>query len=148
MVQSRLMACRSFSKKPFATFSGFPVAPDLLQMRLLLRVQVLRDHDLDHDVLVAAAASPNMGDPLAGEPEGLTVLSPRGYRDLNRPVNGWHLDVVTERRLDHVDFQLVDHVLVTAGQVRMGLHPDDYVEVARRSTADSGLALARQPDLR
>src|SRR5215471_10022659 len=49
-------------------------AADLAQQRLLVGVQVLRNHDLHDDELVAAAAGAHVRHAPAGQPERLTVL--------------------------------------------------------------------------
>src|SRR6266700_5016142 len=120
---------------------------DLAEDRLLLGRQVLGDHDLHDDELVATAARADVGHAAAGQPEGLAVLRPRRDRDLDRAVQRRHLDAVAQGRLDHVDPQLVDHVLVLAAQVHVAADPDHDVQVALGTAPVAGLPLAGEPDL-
>src|SRR5205085_11410589 len=74
-------------------------------------------------------------------------LGSGGDGDLDRPIQGRHLDVVPERRLYEVHPQLVDRVVVAARQLGVRLHTQDHVQVPRLATTNSRLALAGQPDL-
>src|SRR2546430_6158628 len=59
-------------------------APDFAQQRLLLRIQILRDDDLDDDVLVAAPPASHVRHTPTLKPEGLPVLGAGRDRDLDR----------------------------------------------------------------
>src|SRR2546425_696038 len=99
-------------------------------------------------VPVPAPPGPWARHPLALQAERLPVLRASGNRNLCGPVKGRHLDGVADGRLDHVDPQLVDDVLVLASKLLVRPDPDHDVEVAGGSSAKAGLAFADDPDLR
>src|SRR5581483_1736356 len=121
--------------------------PDLPEQRLLVGVEVLRHDHLDHHVLVAPTAAADVGHALAGQAEGLAVLGAGRDFDLDRALERGHLDPVADGRLDDVHVQLEDHVLLAPLELRVGLDPEDDVEVARRAAAHARLALGGEPDL-
>src|SRR5579884_3948930 len=122
-------------------------APHLAQEVPLLRSEIPRDHHLDLHELGAPPPGAHIGHALPGQPEGLPVLRAGGDGDLHRPVQRGHLDPVAQSGLDHVDAEVVDHVLVLAPKLGMRLDLEDDVEVAGWAAAQAGLALAGQPDL-
>src|SRR5207247_4603248 len=85
--------------------------------------------------------------PPLSQPERMAVLRSGGDGDLYRPVERRHLDAVAESRLHEVHAQLVDRVVVAPRQLGVRPHAQAHVQVARLAATNSGLALARQPDL-
>src|ERR1700693_655778 len=96
-------------------------AANLAQDRLLLRREVLRNDDLDDDILIAAPAAPDVRHAAPGEAERLAILSTGRDGDLDQPFECRDLDPVAKGCLDHVDAQLVNRVLLVTRQVRMRL---------------------------
>src|SRR3989454_9648924 len=136
-------------EESFGHFFGLAGQPaNLSEQRLLLGVEILRNDQLDHDVLVAAATASHVQHALSPQPEGLPVLGPGRDGDLHRPLQCRDLDPVAERRLDHVDAKLVHDVLLVAGKLGMRLDPQHDVQITRRTAPYAGLALAAEPDLR
>src|SRR5215472_9050194 len=122
-------------------------AADLAEQRLLVGRQVLRHHDLDHDELVSTPAGADVGHATARQPERLPILRAGGHGDLDVAVERRDLDLVSQRRLHHVDPQLVHDVLVLAAQGGVVADPQHHVQVAGRAAAVAGLALPREADL-
>src|SRR5438034_7237517 len=123
-------------------------ASDLPEQGFLLGREVLRDDDLHHDVLVAAAPAAHVWHAPPRHPERLPVLGARRDGDLHRTFERRYLDAISERRLHDVDPELVDDVLVAPGQVGVRLDPQHDVEVARRAAPEAALPLPAQTDLR
>src|SRR3990170_4842869 len=138
----------SISGPPGRISAGRPRAQPakLLEQLALPGGQLAGHHDLGPDELVALAAAPESGEPVARQPEGLPAR--RLGRDLHRdpaPQRG-HFHLGAQRRLPHGERQLDVDVVLAALEAGMRRHPDLQVEVAARAAAGAGRPLPRRPD--
>src|SRR5258708_344554 len=123
-------------------------AADLAQHGLLLGSEVLGNDHLDHDVLVAAPPASHVWHPLALQPERLAVLCAPRHCNLDMTHQSGDLDPVPEGRLDHVDAQLENNVLVVARKLSMLLDAQNDIEVPPGPAPEPRLSLAAEPYLR
>src|ERR1700682_1791823 len=121
---------------------------DLPEQNLLLGGQVLGHDHLHDDVLVAATAAPDVRHAAPGEAERLAVLSSARDGDLDLPFEGRDLDPIAKGRLDHVDPELVDDVLLVPGEMLMGFDAQDDIEVSWLAAPEPGLPFPADATLR
>src|SRR5256885_2402229 len=103
----------------------------LLVDRLLILRQGARDHDVEVDELVAAAAALEVRDPLPAQAHGLAVLCAGGHAHLRAiAFDGGDLELVAERGPRRRDAQHVDEVVALTLEARGGLWTGEGGQVA------------------
>src|SRR6266545_3606499 len=119
-----------------------------LQGPALLLGQAAGHHHPHEDVEVAPRSRPaEVRDALAPQSQLRPRLRSRPDLDLLRPLHCWNLGAGPKGRLRDRDVQLVVELGTVAAQLRMRRHVDRYVQAARRTTAGTRLALARETNL-
>src|SRR5215207_4807504 len=121
---------------------------EAVERLLLLGREVLRHVDHEAVVDVPAAAAPERLWALAAQPLDRPVPGAAGHAQLLDAVERRHLDVRAADRLGDGDRHLDLEVVALAPEDRRLLDAGDHVEVAGRTAAQAGLALAGQPDPR
>src|ERR1035437_8876762 len=113
----------------------------------LARVLVVRFRRLDGDLhnLVAALIGARIQDALLAQPEALAVRGSLRNLEERAAIDGGHLDFGAQRRLPHRDGNLDFDVVAFAVEEWVFLHFSGDVEIARRRSHGSGVALARHP---
>src|ERR1700730_527220 len=117
-------------------------AGEFLEQFALARREPPRGLDHHAHELVAAPVSVEVWKALALEPEDLAGLRARLDFQFDLAVERRHVNLRAERGLRKTHRHFDDYVVVLAREQIVLFDVNDDVEVARRSTAPSGLALA------
>ena len=121
---------------------------EFLEQLALARGQAARRLDDHLDQLVAAPVAVKIDDALALEAQDLARLRAGRNLQLHFAFERRHFDLGAERGLRETDRHFDNHVVVLAHEHLVLLDVDDDVEVALRSAAVAGLALAAQLEAR
>src|SRR5579863_3624190 len=121
---------------------------EFLEQLALARRQAARRFDDHLDQLIAAPVAVKIDDALALEPQDFSRLRARRNLELHFALERRHFDLGAHRRLRKADRHLDYHVVVLAHEHLVLLDVDDDVEIALRSAAVAGLALAAQLEAR
>ena len=85
-----------------------------------------------------------MANTLALNLEDLPCLTARRNLELGFAVQSGHLYLGAQRRLNKVDGQLVDEVIIVSGEDFMLFHGEGNVEVARRAAPGTGFTITAE----
>src|SRR5882757_1203953 len=124
---------------------GFAVElSEFLEQFALARSQAARRFDDDLDELIAASVAVKIDNSLALEAQDLSRLRGRRNLEFHFAVERRNFNLCADRRLRETDRRLDYHVVVLTHEHLVLLDVDDNVEIALRSAAVAGLALAAQ----
>src|SRR3712207_4019523 len=101
-----------------------------LQKLALLARQPRRHHHVHDDLEISTPPPPQARHPFALEPERHPRLYPRLYPHRGGPIEGRHLCLHPERRLDKADLHPVYEVLTVAYKLRIFYNPHAHVQVS------------------
>src|SRR5262245_31652033 len=118
------------------------VASVFLEELALARRKPARHLHMDPHQLVPLAIPLEIGDALAFHPKHRPGLRPCGDRLLGLVLEGRHLDLRAECELGERNGDLADDVFSLSREERVLGNRDHYVEIARRTAADSSLTFA------
>src|SRR5687767_320870 len=135
------------AEEAFGFGAGLAGLLELLEQLFLLGREIGRRLDVDLDVHVAALRRAHDRHALAAQAELVVALG--AGRDVDArhlAIERRHLDVAAERGLHHRDRHAAMDVGALALEELVAAHRQEYVEIARRAAARTGLALAAEAD--
>jgi hypothetical protein len=118
-----------------------------LEQLLLLGAQILGRFDEKMDMEVAATLVAETGHALPGKLEDVAGLGPGRDVESLAALGNRNLDFLAQSRLDHRNLALMVEIRSFALETLVFGDVKDHVEVASRSAAPAGLALASQAEL-
>ena len=119
---------------------------EFLQQLLLTGIEVLRSENLDADMLVAAAASPEMSHALPLHAEDGAGLCAGRYGQLYLAIESGDCHLVAEGSLNKGHRYLAEYIIAVTLEELVRLHEGIYIEVAVAAAAGTCSALAADSD--